>query len=168
MYADWKTFWRLILAMLTMTGFPHGAVSQPSARDWTLESATATADGHVRLGFGLAETDDTLIRFSCAPASNVLEMLIFHTQKRMKRGSPATARLSAGRTRWLIRGTIRANDESLDESFSASAPFDSARFLRLAQADRLQFSVGRGPMQTAPLAGTGKKFRQFTFLCARP
>lgn len=168
MRANRKPLLRLILVMLTVSVLPHRAVLLPSAREWTLEAANATADGHVRLGFGLAETDDTSIRFSCAPESNVLDMIIFHTQQRMKRGSPATARLLAGRTRWPIRGTIRANDESLDESFTASVAFDAARFMRLAEADQLQFSVGRGTTQTAQLAGSGEKFRQFSLLCAKP
>lgn len=160
--------WRLLLALAATSGFPSPSGAQAAERVWTLEAAAVTADGWARMSYGLPETDDTMIRFSCAPASGVLNVLVFHTPSRMMRGSRATARLKAGGIRWSIRGEILANDESLDESFTGRAVFDSDRFLRLAGADRLQIVVGKGPAQSAPLAGFGETFRQFAVLCAKP
>ena len=163
-----KVRWPLFLAIIATPGVPSSSCAETVVKVWTLEAAAASADGRARLSYGLPETDDTMIRFSCAPASGVLDVLVFHTQLRLTRGSTTTVRLKAGGVRWSIRGRILANDESLDESFSGRIPFDPARFLNLAGADRLQISVGRGPAQSAPLAGFGEKFGQFGLICAKP
>ncbi len=168
MNASRKACWRLLFVMTAMFGLPTPAGAELGARVWKLDVVNANADGTARLSFGLPETDDTLIRLSCAPESGLLDVLILHTQQRMGRGSEATARLMAGGTRWSIRGKIIRNDESLDESFSGRAAFEPSRFLRLAAADRLLISVGAGPAQSAPLGGSGEKFRQFAVFCAKP
>ena len=151
-----------------MSGLLTPAGAEPGARVWTLDAVSANSDGTVRLSYGLPETDDTVIRLSCAPASGLLDVLILHTQQRMTRGAGATARLMAGETRWSIRGKIIGNDESLDESFTGRATFEHSRFLRLTRADRLRISVGHGPAQSVPLGGAGETLRQFAKLCARP
>jgi hypothetical protein len=163
-----KAGWRFVLAMMATSGIPSSSSPKELAKVWTLEAANATADGRARISYGLPETDDTVIRFACAPESGVLEVLVFHTQRRMTRGSRTTALLRAGGILWSIRGQILANDESLDESFSGRIAFDAARFLRLTGADQLQISVGRGPAQSAPLTGFDEKFRQFSLICAKP
>ena len=163
-----KSRWPLLLALVVTPGVPSSSSAETVAKVWTLEAPAASADGRARLSYGLPETDDTVIRFSCAPASGVLDMLVFHTQLKMARGSMKTARLKAGGVRWSIRGKILVNDESLDESFTGRAAFDSASFMKLAGADRLQISVGGGPAQSAPLAGFEDKFSQFSLICAKP
>lgn len=163
-----KAGWRFVLAMMATSGLPSSSSPEELVKVWTLEAASPTADGRARMSYGLPETDDTVIRFSCAPARGLVDVLVFHTQRRMTRGSRTTARLTADGIRWSIRGQILANDESLDESFSGRVAFDSVRFLRLAGADRLQIVVGKGPAQSAPLAGFDDKFRQFSQICAKP
>lgn len=171
-----KAFWRRglgygflpVLALAVVIWLPLAAAAQQPARVWTLEPAEATADGRARLSYGAPETDDTIIRFSCAPAHGVLNVFIPHTGRRMTRGAKATARLAAGGTRLSLAGKILANDESLDESFSGNTPFDPARFQALARGARLNVTVGRGPAQTAPLIGADEKFRRFARLCVKP
>ena len=157
-----------VFALGVVFWFPPVAAAQQPGRVWTLEPAGATADGRVRLSYGAPETDDTVVSFSCAPASGVVNVLILHTQQQMTRGARATARLSAGQSRWSIRGKILANDESLDESFAGSAASDPARFMKLAASEQLKLAVGRGPAQTVPLAGASDNFRRFSLLCAKP
>ncbi len=167
-----KAYGRLIpgaiLASAAAVWLSQTAAAQQPARVWTLEPADVTSDGRVRLSYGAPETDDTVIRFSCARGSGVVSVLILHTQQRMTRGDGATARLNADRTRWSIRGKILANDESLDESFAGSAASDPARFMKLAASEQLKLAVGRGPAQTVPLAGASNNFRRFSLLCAKP
>jgi hypothetical protein len=157
-----------LLALATAFWLPLAAAAQQPPRVWTLEPAEATADGRARLSFGAPETDDTLVRFSCAPARGVLNVFIPHTGRRMTRGARATARLAAGGARLSFAGKILANDESLDESFSGSAPLNSARFQGLTQGAHLNVTVGRGPAQTALLMGADEKSRRFSRLCAKP
>jgi|688.fasta_scaffold331924_1 hypothetical protein len=157
-----------VLALAAVFWLPLTAAAQQPARVWNLEAAEATADGRARLSYGAPETDDTIVRFSCAPRHGVLNVFIPHTGRRMTRGAKATARLAAGRTRLSLAGKILANDESLDESFSGSAPFDPSRFQGLTQGARLNVTVGRGPAQTTPLIGADEKFRRFARLCAKP
>lgn len=167
-----KARWRLVLAMAIGAGFPAPAIAEATGKIWYVDAASLAADGQARmqygLSYGLPETDDMVIRLSCAPGSGMLNVLVPHTLQRMKRGSRSIARLTAGGTRWSIRGKILPNDESRDESFAGRAAFDPAEFLRLATADRLQISVGFGPAQSAPLAGAGEKFTQFSLTCAKP
>jgi hypothetical protein len=160
--------WRLLIAIVAAWGVSSSSGAAQAAKVWFLEAPAATAEGRARLSYGAPETDDIVLRFSCAPASGVLDVLILHTQRRMKRGAPATARLRAGSASWSIRGAIRANDESLDESFAGSAAFNAAWFSRLAAADHLQISVGRAPAQVTPLSGAGETFLRFSALCAKP
>ena len=170
-----KAYWRRglgsvrlpLLALATVFWHPLAAAAQQPARVWTLETAEATADGRARLSYGAPETDDTLVRFSCAPAHGVLNVFIPHTGRRMTRGAKATARLAAGGARLSFAGKILANDESLDESFSGSAAFDPVRFQTLARDARLILTVGRGPAQTAPLDAADEKFRRFSSICAK-
>lgn len=170
-----KAYWRRglgsvrlpLLALATVFWHPLAAAAQQPARVWTLEPAEATADGRARLSYGAPETDDTLVRFSCAPARGVLNVFIPHTGRRMTRGARATARLAAGGARLSFAGKILANDESLDESFSGSAAFDPVRFQTLARDARLILTVGRGPAQTAPLDAADEKFRRFSSICAK-
>lgn len=147
---------------------PQPVSAQQPARVWTLEPAEATADGRARLSYGAPETDDTIVRFSCAPARGVLNVFIPHTGRRMTRGAKAPARLAAGGRRQSIAGKILANDESLDESFSGNAAFDPVRFQALARGAGLQMTVGRGPAQSVPLDGADEKFRRFSTICAKP
>lgn len=171
-----KTYWPrgsapvllLVSGLAADFWLPQPVAAQPSARVWTLETAEATADGRARLSYGAPETDDTLIRFSCAPTRGVLDVLIPHTGRRMKRGARATTRLAAGAARLSIAGKIIANDESLDESFEGNAPFDPVRFQALARGVGLQTAVGRGPAQSVPLDGADEKFRRFSTICAKP
>ncbi len=157
-----------VLALAAVFWLPLAAAAQQPARVWNLEAAEATADGRARLSYGAPETDDTIIRFSCAPRRGVLNVFIPHTGRRMARGAKATARLATGRTRLSLAGKILANDESLDESFSGNTPLDPVRFQGLTQGARLNVTVGRGPAQTAPLIGADEKFRRFARLCAKP
>jgi hypothetical protein len=157
-----------VLALAAVFWLPLAAAAQQPARVWNLEAAESTADGRARLSYGAPETDDTIVRFFCEPARDVLNVFIPHAGRRMTRGAKATARLAAGRTRLSLAGKILANDESLDESFSGSAPFDPSRFQGLTQGARLNVTVGRGPAQTTPLIGADEKFRRFARLCAKP
>ena len=136
--------WRFVL-LLALTATAAAA----QEREW----AFVTNDDQAWLGFGVPESDDAGIVFSCTMGTGAIKIYVPESRKILTPGSKANVSFMAGGQAFTYSAAILANEQAGIASLEADAAPGDPLFAALQAADRFALSIA-GEDDMFPLAGS--------------
>jgi hypothetical protein len=116
------------------------------------------------LGYGLPESDDVLIAFSCDPDAKRMTIVESVEAKKLNPGGSATFRLTAGSQSLDLTGDAIANESDGTVSIEVHGAPNPRLFALLKAGPSLTIEVA-GTKETVPLAGVAQHIAAFEKLC---
>jgi hypothetical protein len=116
------------------------------------------------LGYGLPESDDVLIAFSCEPDTKRMTIVESVDAKKLNPGGSATFRLTAGGQSFELTGDAIANESDGTVSIEVNGPPNPRLFALLKAGPALTIEVA-GTKETVPLTGAAPHISAFEKLC---
>jgi hypothetical protein len=117
------------------------------------------------LGYGLPESDDVLIVFSCDPDAKRMTIVESVEAKKLNPGGSASFRLTAGTQSLDLTGDAIANESDGTVSIEVNGAPNPRLFALLKAGPTLTLEVA-GTKETVPLAGAAPHIPAFEKLCA--
>ena len=149
---------RLLIAGLFLLS--AATVSAQEARVWTFDDNPEAP----ALEFGLPESDDILIGFTCEPATQRMSVVEMVGATKLNPGGPATFRLTAGAVSLDLTGDAIANETDGSVSIDVVGPPNPRVFALLKAGPSLTIEVA-GEKATIPLTGAAPHVPAFERLC---
>jgi hypothetical protein len=116
------------------------------------------------LGYGLPESDDVLIAFSCEPGAKRMTIVESIDAKNLNPGGTATFRLTVGTQSLDLTGDAIANESDGTVSIEVNSAPNPRLFVLLKSGPTLTLDVA-GTKETVPLAGAAPHVPAFEKLC---
>jgi hypothetical protein len=150
---------RFSLACVLAVCLALPALAEP-ARVWNFDDNPEAPS----LGYGLPETDDMLIAFSCEPDAKRMTIVESVEAKKLNPGGSATFRLTAGGQSLELTGDAVANESDGTVSIEVNGAPNPRLFALLKAGPALTIEVS-GTKETVPLAGAAPHIATFEKLC---
>ena len=116
------------------------------------------------LGYGLPDSDDVMIVFSCEPDAKRMTIVESVEAKNLNPGGTATFRLTAGSQSLDLTGDALANESDGTVSIEVNGAPNPRVFALLKAGPTLTIEVA-GTKATVPLAGAAPHIAAFEKLC---
>ena len=116
------------------------------------------------LGYGLPDSDDALIAFSCEPDAKRMTIVESIDAKKLNPGGSATFRLTAGSQSLDLTGDAIPSESDGTVSIEVNGPPNPRVFALLKAGPTLTIEVA-GTKETVPLAGAAPHVPAFEKLC---
>lgn len=137
-----------------------GAALTQDARVWIFDDNPEAPS----LEFGLPESDDIVIAFSCEPSAKRMSIVETVASKKLNPGGLATSKLSAGTLSLDLTGDAIANETDGTVSIDVNGPPNPRVFALLKAGPSLSIEVA-GEKVTIPLTGAAPHIPAFEKLC---
>ena len=125
------------------------SASAAQEREWVF----MTSDDEAYLGFGVPDSDDAGITFSCAFQSGAIRIFIPESREHLVPGTTANIAIRAGGRDYSYSAAVAPNEEAGIPSLMADAAPGDALFAALVANDRFGVVIA-GEEDMYPLAGS--------------
>ena len=136
------------------------AAGAESARTWIFDDNPEAPS----LGYGMPESDDSVIAFSCDPAAGRMTIVESIAAKKLNPGGAATFRLTAGGTNLDLTGDATANESDGAVSIAVNGTPNPRLFALLKAGPALTIEVA-GAKETIALGAAAPYIPVFEKLC---
>ena len=150
---------RFLIAFVSLSGLFASALAQDS-RAWIFDDNPEAP----ALGFGVPESDDVVIVFTCEPAAKRMSIVETVASAKLNPGGSVPFKLTAGTTSVDLTGDAIANETDGTVSIEVNSAPNPRVFALLKAGPSLTIEVP-GARETIPLAGAAPHVAAFEKLC---
>ncbi|MFG1423956.1 hypothetical protein [Roseixanthobacter liquoris] len=150
--------YRKVLALALLA-----ASAMPAAAQVKMQWASSNSDTGATLTFGVPETDESIVSFTCDKGKDMVLVSAYIGSKGLKAEDAARIVLTAGKVKKDLAGRAVANEESGAVDVEAGAKM--ADIKALLASSKLLVVETKGAKQQVALAGAPEAFSQFEGAC---